>query len=80
MKLPNQIVIDVLIEVVCNEFYVISVSVSISCQISKTFKHGDSDQFYVSNPHLKRNKMSGAFIMVLLYMIENIPDKGTLSF
>lgn len=45
MKLTNQIVIDALIVVVYNEFYVISINVSISCQISKTFKHGDSDKF-----------------------------------
>lgn len=80
MKLTNQIVIDVLIVVAHNEFYVISVNISISCQISKTFKHGDSDKFCVGNSHQKRNKMSSAFIIVLLCVIEYNPDKRALSF
>lgn len=80
MKRTNQIVIGVLIVVADNEFYVISVNVSISCQISKTFKHRDSDKFYVSNSRQKGNKMKGAFIIALLCMIEYIPDKRELSF
>lgn len=80
MKRTNQIVIGVLIVVADNEFYVISVNVSISCQISKTFKHRDSDKFYVGNSRQKGNKMKGAFIIALLCMIEYIPDKRELSF
>lgn len=79
MKLTNQIVIDVLIVVAYNEFYVISVNVGISCQISKTFKHEDSDKFYVGNFHQKGNKVKGAFIIALLCLIEYIPDKRALS-
>lgn len=79
MKLTNQIVIDVLIVVVDNEFYVISVNVSISCQISKTFKRGDSDKFYVGNSHQKGNKRKGALIIALLCMMEYIPDRRELS-
>lgn len=56
MKLTNQIVIDVLNAVAHNEFYVISVNVSIACQISETLKHGDSDQFSVCNSHQKRKQ------------------------
>lgn len=56
MKLPNQIVIDVPILVAYDEFYGISVSVGISCHISKTFKHWDSDKFCVSNAHQKQKK------------------------
>lgn len=37
-------------------FYVISVNVSISCQISKAFKHEESDKFHVSNSHQKETK------------------------
>lgn len=40
MKLTNQIAISVLIVVSYDEFHVISINVSFSCQISKTFKHG----------------------------------------
>lgn len=80
MKLTNQIVIDILNAVPHNEFYVISVNVSIACQISKTLKQGDSDQFSVGNSHKKGNKMNGAFIIALLCMIECIPDKRGLSF
>ena len=80
MKLTNQIVIDVLIAVAYNDFYVISVNVSISCQISQTLEHGDSDKFYVGTSHQKGNKMNGAFIIALLCMIEYIPDRKELSF
>ena len=38
MMLVNHLVINVLIVVANYEFYVISVSVTISCQISKKFK------------------------------------------
>ncbi|KAL6089036.1 hypothetical protein STEG23_017120 [Scotinomys teguina] len=39
-----------------NEFYGISVNVGISCQISKTFKHWDSDEFCVSNSPSKKKQ------------------------
>lgn len=80
MKLTNQIVIDVLIVVAHNEFYVISVSVGISCQISKTFKHGDSDKFYGSNSHQERNKKNSAFIIVLFCMVEQTLNERTFHF
>lgn len=67
MKLPNQIVIDVPILVAYNEFYGISVNVGISCQISKTFKHWDSDKFCVSNSHQKRNKMNSVVNYITLH-------------
>lgn len=63
-----------------NEFYGISVNVGISCQISKTFKHWDSDKFYVGNSHQKeRHKMSSTVVIMLLCMIEYILDKRRLG-
>lgn len=67
MKLPNQIVIDVPIFAAYNKFYGISVSVGISCQISKTFKHWDSDKFCVSNSHPERSKMRSMVNYITLH-------------
>jgi hypothetical protein len=67
-----------------NEFYGISVNVGISCQISKTFKHWDSDKFYVSNSHQKKRKKKKQdeqhIVIMLLCMIEYILDKRQLGF
>lgn len=54
MKLPNQIVIDVPILVAYDEFYGIFVNIGISCHISKTFKHWDSDKSCQQCPSKKK--------------------------